>query len=92
MSDTKSATFLSELSQLEDSLRAGAGSLEKDELGHLIEKINHSIYETVQKDYFKKAPDLSHNWDAIFEAVILNRLDKMLAETVDGHDLDMLQV
>jgi long-chain acyl-CoA synthetase len=83
MSNTKSVTFLSELSQLEDSLRAGTGSLEKDELAHLIEKINHSIYETVQKDYFKKAPDLSHNWDAIFEAIILNRLDKMLAETVD---------
>ena len=83
MNDTKSAAFLSLLSQLEDSLRAGASSLEKDEITQLIEKINHSINETVQKDYLKKAPDISHNWDAIFESVILNRLEKMLAETVD---------
>lgn len=83
MSDIKSAAFLSELSQLEDNLRAGAGSLEKNELTSLLKNINHSIKETVQKDYFKKAPATSHNWDAILEAVIVNRLDKMLTETLD---------
>ncbi|MEJ2543774.1 MAG: AMP-binding protein, partial [Calditrichaceae bacterium] len=83
MNDTKSTAFLSELSQLEDTLRAGAGSLEKDELNRLIEKINHSIDETVKNNFLKRAPDISHNWDAILEAVILNRLDKMLGSTVD---------
>ena len=57
MNDTKSAAFLSELSQLEDTLRAGVGSLEKDEITKLIEKINYSINETTQKDYLKKAGD-----------------------------------
>ncbi len=83
MNDTKSTTFLSILSQLEDSLRAGVGSLEKGELTRLIEKINSSINETIQKDFLKKVPDISHNWDAIFEAVIINRLEKMMAETLD---------
>ena len=38
MSDTKSIAFLSVLSQLEDSLRAGIGSLEKNELDQLIKQ------------------------------------------------------
>ncbi|MEJ2052523.1 MAG: AMP-binding protein [Calditrichaceae bacterium] len=83
MSDTKSIPFLSELSKIDDRLRAGAGSLEKDELERLIKNINQSIGETVKQDYLKKAPEISHNWDTIFEAVILNHLEKRLTETLD---------
>ena len=83
MSDTKSISFLSVLSRLEDSLRAGAGSLEKDELSRLIKNINQSISETVKNDFLKKAPGISHNWETIFEAVILNHLEKRLAETLN---------
>ena len=75
MSDTKSIAFLSVLSQLEDRLRAGIGSLEKNELDQLIKNINKNLHETVNKNIFKKAPDISHNWDIILEAVIFNHLE-----------------